>query len=102
MLDDAEGGPMTVKSMAKTYLRRKREHKASGGDGLPLKIWFANLIMTVSYINTEATGHPSPENVEQFWTEERFQDYILKNPAPRTLHGLVAKALVLLWHITVG
>jgi hypothetical protein len=80
MLADGGGGPMTIRSMAKTYRRREREHVACGGPPMSRKLWFTNLLMTVSFINVEGTGHPSPDNVRQFWMEERFQDYILRNP----------------------
>jgi len=99
LLDDAQGGPVTLKTMAKTYIRRAKEHKATGGPSLGLHLWFVNLLITVGYINTETTGHPSQEHVAQFYTEERFQDYILENQTERTLHGLVWKAVVLFWHV---
>ena len=98
MLDDAEGGPITLKTMAKTHNRRKKEHKQSGGQPLGLRLWFVDMLITVGFINSEATGHPSPEDVAQFYNEERFQDYILENPTQRTLHGLVSKAVILWWH----
>jgi hypothetical protein len=100
MLADANAGPVTIKTMAATYNRRKKEHKASGGESLGLRLGFADLLMTVSFLNTETTGHPSQEQVAQFFTEERFQDYILENEQPRTLAGLVTKGMALLWHAT--
>jgi len=102
MLDDAEGGPITLVTMAKTYNRRKKEHKESGGQGLGIRLWFVNLLITVGFINTETTGHPSPEQLAQFYTEERFQDYILENPETRTLWGLVSKGMILFWHVHFG
>jgi hypothetical protein len=102
MLADAGGGPMTIKSMAKTLARRKREHVASGGEPMPTKIVITNLLMTVSFINVEQSGAPTPENVRQFWTEERFQDYILNNPVQRTLHGLLWRVGLLLWYLLLG
>ncbi|KAI9167867.1 ABC multidrug transporter B [Paramyrothecium foliicola] len=71
MIDDAAGGPVTLKTLAKSYTRRKEEHKASGGQSLGLRLWFVHLLITVGYVNTEATGHPSPEQVRTFYTEER-------------------------------
>jgi hypothetical protein len=102
MIDDAEGGPVTLKTLAKSYIRRKREHKASGGQGLGLRLYFVNLLITVGYINTEATGHPTPKQVHDFYTDERLEDYVLQNPTPRSLHGLLWKAIVLQWHIIFG
>ncbi|CAI6091145.1 unnamed protein product [Clonostachys chloroleuca] len=49
--------------------------------------------IAVGFINAETTGHPSPKQVATFYTEERLEDYILKNPEPRTLKGLLWKAL---------
>src|SRR5262245_50978774 len=102
MIADAEGGPVTLKTMAKTYNRRKKEHKETDGPPLGLQMWFVNLLITVGFINTEATGHPSGEQMRQFYTEERFDDYILENPEQRTLFGLVSKAMILLWHVNFG
>ncbi|RKK89109.1 hypothetical protein BFJ68_g16796 [Fusarium oxysporum] len=102
MIDDAEGGPVTLKTLAKTYIRRKKEHKETGGSPLGLRLWFVNLLITVGFINAEASGHPSPQQLTTFYTEERLEDYILENPEPRTLHGLVWKAVILLWHVNFG
>lgn len=99
MLDDAEGGDLTLKTMAKTYIRRREEHKKSGGDSLGLSMWFKDMLIVVGFINSEATGHPTPEHTRLFYTEERFADYILENPEQRTLHGLVFKAMRLWWHV---
>ncbi|KAK7962759.1 Cloroperoxidase [Apiospora aurea] len=84
MIDDAEGGPVTLKTLAKTYTRRNREHAASGGQPLGLVMAFKDLLVKVGYINTEATGRPTPEQVRRFWTDERFEDYLLDNPQPRS------------------
>ncbi|KAH8888020.1 Cloroperoxidase [Thozetella sp. PMI_491] len=102
MLDDAEGGPLTLKTLSKSYIRRKKEHQATGGQPLGLHMWFVNLLITVGFINSEATGHPSPQQVKTFYVEERLEEYILENPVQRSLHGLVWKSMVLLWHVTFG
>lgn len=100
MLDDAKGGPVTIKTLAKTYLRRKKENKESGGQGLPLRLWFVNLLQTVSLLNTAQTGGElSRELLTTFYTEERIPDVILKNQTPRTLFGLIGNALNLLFHV---
>ncbi|KAK7985612.1 Cloroperoxidase [Apiospora saccharicola] len=99
MIDDAQGGPVTLKTLATTYKRRNREHKASGGEPLGVTMTFKDLLIKVGYINTETTGHPTPAQVRRFWTDERFEDYLLDNPEPRTLRGLVWKAAVLWWHV---
>lgn len=99
MLDDAQGGPLTLKTLSKTYARRRKEHKDTGGDGLGIRLRFISLLIAVGYINTETTGHPKPEQVTTFYTEERFEDYLLNNPQQRTLRGLVWKAIILQWHL---
>ncbi|KAH7305557.1 Chloroperoxidase [Stachybotrys elegans] len=99
MLDDAEGGPLTLKTLSRTYLRRQREHKETDGESLGIRLRFVSLLIAVGFVNAETTGHPSPEHVRTFYTEERLEDYILENPEPRTLRGLVWKAIVLQWHM---
>src|SRR5436189_404317 len=80
LLDDADGGPVTLKTLAKTYNRRTKESKASGAPGLPINLWFVNLLQTVSFLNTAQTdGKLSREVMTTFYTEERFPAVILKN-----------------------
>jgi hypothetical protein len=102
MLTDAGSGPLTLRTLAKTYNRRKAEHKASGGDSLGIRLWFVDLLIKAGYINAEATGHPSQEQASLFYKEERLEEYILQNPVPRTLHGLLWKAIKLWWFAYVG
>lgn len=100
LLDDADGGPITTKSLAKTYVRRQKESEAVGSPKLPLNLWFVNLLQTVSFLNTAQTGGKlSRETMTTFYTEERFPEEILKNKTPRTLFGLVGSALILLFYI---
>lgn len=98
MINDADGGPMTLQTVAKTYNRRLREHKASGGQPLGLIMGLKALFVKAGYLNIEATGHPTPEQVRLFWTEERFEDYVLDNPEPRTLRGIIWKGMVIWFH----
>ena len=98
LLDDADGGPVTLKTLAKTYNRRMKESKASGGR-LPINLWFVNLLQTVSFLNAAQTnGKLSREVMTTFYTEERFPAVILKNEKPRTLLGLIGNALGLLFY----
>lgn len=99
MLKDAEGGPVTLRTLSKTYARRKKEHEESGGESLGIRLRFVSLLIAVGFINSETTGHPSPQQITTFYTEERLEDYILNNPTPRTLRGLVWKAVILQWHL---
>ncbi|KAG4440477.1 hypothetical protein IFR05_004012 [Cadophora sp. M221] len=99
LLADADGGPVTIKSLAKTYNRRKKESKAAGSPNLPLHLWFVNLLQTVSLLNTAQTGDVLQKDLlVEFYTEERIPDVILQNQTTRTLFGLVSKALSLLFH----
>jgi Peroxidase, family 2 len=99
LLADADGGPVTVKSLAKTYVRRRKESKAAGSPSLPINLWFVNLLQSVSFLNTAATGGKlSRELMLTFYTEERFSEEILRNEKPRTLFGLVGNAFVLLFY----
>lgn len=77
------------------------EHKESGGPPASAKLWFERILINVGWINSEATGHPTAEHTRTFYTEERFEDYILENPTPRTLHGLLLKGVILFWHVYV-
>jgi len=96
MLDDADGGPVTIKSLAKTYVRRNKESRAAGAPRLPLNLWFVNMLQTVSLMNTAQTGGKlSPELLTTFYVEERYPDEILDNDKPRTLVGLVWHAVAL-------
>jgi hypothetical protein len=98
LLDDAEGGPVTIKTLAKTYVRRKKEEKASGAPGLSLSLWGVNLIQTVSFLHTAAIPL-SKEIMTIFYTQERFPEEILKNPKRRTLLGLVWDTVLLFFSI---
>lgn len=92
---------MTIKTLAKTYNRRKKESEAAGSPRLPLNLWFVNLLQTVSLLNTAQTGDALKRDLlVEFYTEERIPDVILQNQTTRTLFGLASKALSLLFHAT--
>jgi len=99
LLDDAEGGPVSTPTLAKTYVRRKKECKRSGAPRLSLHLWGVNLIQTVSFYHTSAMSTLSKETMTTFYEEERFPDEILKNPKKRTLIGLVWGTVVLMGYI---
>ena len=103
MMEDARGGPVTISSLARTYVRRHRESRSSGGALLPFDLWFVNLLQSVSLMNTAQTGGKlSREVITTFYEEERFPDVILENEKTRTLVGLIGYALVLLFCIVFG
>ncbi|KAJ1323729.1 Peroxidase family 2 [Microdochium nivale] len=101
MLDDARGGDLSLRTLARSYIRRQAEHEKSGGRPHGLRMWFVSLLITVGFVNAEATGHPSQNTTRVFYTEERLEEHILANTSPRSLHGLLWKALVLFFYVCV-
>ncbi|KAM0710663.1 hypothetical protein Q7P35_001401 [Cladosporium inversicolor] len=102
ILDDASGGPVTVKTLAKSYNRRKRERKVDGGAALPWNLWFVNIIQTVSFLNTADTGGKLSHDVmKTFYEEERIPDVILNNHKTRTLKGLLVYAFTLMFYVAL-
>ncbi|KAH0372290.1 Cloroperoxidase, partial [Aureobasidium melanogenum] len=100
MLDDANGGPVTVSSLARTYVRRNKESRDAGAPALPWNLWFVNLLQSVSLMNTaKMNGKLSREVMTTFYEEERFPEEILENGKTRTLIGLVGYAMSLLFCI---
>jgi Peroxidase, family 2 len=90
---------VTIKSLAKTYARRKKESKKEGGK-LGLGLWFVNVLQTVSLLNTAGKGGRLERGLlRTFYEEERFEFSVLEDETERTLLGLVGKGIVLLWHV---
>lgn len=111
MLEDAEGGPVTVKTLATSYNRRRRERQADGGAPIPLNLWFVNIVQTVSFLNTaaDATGDDgggeaelSSDVLKLFYEEERISDVILDNHQTRTLSSLLWNASKLMFYVAMG
>ena len=101
MLDDAHGGPVTVKTLAKSYNRRKGERKADGGAALPWNLWFVNIVQTISFLNTADTGGKLTQDVmKTFYEEEKIPDVIMDNHRTRTLTGLMVLAFQLIFYST--
>jgi hypothetical protein len=102
IFDDASGGPITVKTLAKSYNRRKRERKADGGAALPWNLWYVNIVQTVSFLNTADTGGKlSHDTMKTFYEEERIPDVILNNHNTRTLTGLMIYAFKLMFYVAL-
>ncbi|KAG9681753.1 Cloroperoxidase, partial [Aureobasidium melanogenum] len=100
MLDDANGGPVTVSSLARTYVRRNKESRDAGAPSLPWNLWFVNLLQSVSLMNTaKMNGELSRGVMTTFYEEERIPEEILQNGETRTLVGLVGYAMSLLFCI---
>lgn len=103
MIADADGGPVTLKSLAKTFIRRNKESRASGAPRLGLKLWFVSVLQAVGVMNTAQTGGKlSRELLYAVFAEERFPDVILNNPKPRTVFTLLGNALGMMWHVVFG
>lgn len=103
MLKDAGGGPVTLRSLAKTFVRRGKESRAAGAPRLPLNLWFVRLLQAVTVMNTAQTGGTlTKEVLEAVYAEERFPELILNNPKPRTLLTLTENVLGMLWYVVTG
>jgi hypothetical protein len=103
MLDDANGGPVTHKSMAKTFKRRDKESQAAGAPKLPISLWFVRVLLYVGAINTCQTGGILPSEVAHaVFVEERFPAVVLDNPKKRTVFTLLGNALGMMKYIVFG
>lgn len=103
MILDADGGPVTLKSLAKTFVRRGRESRAVGAPRLPLNLWLVRVVQAVSLMNTAQTGGVlTREVLESVFVEERFPDVILNNPKPRTILTLLGNVLGMMRYVIFG
>jgi hypothetical protein len=100
MLNDADGGPVTLRTLAKTFIRRSKESRATGAPRLPINLWFVSVLQAVGVMNTAQTGGTlTKEVLEAVFAEERFPDVILNNPKPRTVFTLLGNALGMMWYV---
>lgn len=100
MVKDTGDGPTTVESLAKTYRRRTQEEKESGGDKLPINLYFVSLVQTVSFLHSaEVGGRMNEETLREFFSEEKFPDVITGNTKTRGLLGLVGMSLKLAFNL---
>lgn len=100
MLDDADGGPVTLRSLARTFKRRDRESRAIRAPPLPWNLWIVRLLQIVGLINVAQTGGVlSKEIMDAIFVEERFPDVILQNPKPSTLLTLWKNTVVMLSYL---
>lgn len=103
MIADAEGGPVTLRSLARTFIRRDKESRAAGAPRLPLNLWFVRVLQAVGVMNTAQTGGVlTREVLEAVFAEERFPDIILNNPKPRTIFTLLGNALGMMRYVIFG
>ena len=103
MINDADGGPVTLRSLAKTFIRRDKESRAAGAPKLPLNLWFVRVVQAISVMNTAQTGGIlTKEVLEAVYVEERFPDVILDNPKPRTIFTQLANVLGMMRYVVFG
>ena len=86
MLDDAGGGALTLRTLAKSFIRRDKESKAAGAPKLSLKLWFVRLLNVAGAMNTTMLpGGKLPKDVAEqvrytlFWNIylSTFTDWII-------------------------
>ena len=103
MIDDADGKPVTVRSLAKTFKRRDKESRAAGAPRLPLNLWVVRVLQAITVMNTAQTGGILEKEVlEAVYAEERFPPVILDNPKPRTLGTQFGLAFGMLRWVVFG
>ncbi|KAL8787694.1 MAG: hypothetical protein Q9195_007650 [Heterodermia aff. obscurata] len=103
MIADAEGGPVTPRSLAKTFIRRGKESRDAGAPRLPLNLWLVRMIQAVGVINAaDMGGRVTKEVLEAVFVEERLPDVILDNPKTRTLFNLFGLALRMMYYVVFG
>lgn len=118
MIQDAEGGDVTLRTLAKTFIRRNEESRAAGAPRPGLKLWFIAVLQAVGgmhipfypctpliliVMNTAQTGGKlTREVLEAVFAEERFPPVILDNPKPRTVFTLLGNAVGMLWWTVIG
>lgn len=103
MLADADGGPITHRSLAKTFIRRDKESQAAGAPKLPLNLWFVRVLQAVGSVNTAQTGGILTKEVAHaIFAEERFPDVVLNNPKKRTVFTLLGNALAMMRYVIFG
>ena len=103
MFDDADGKPVTLRSLAKTFIRRDKESRAAGAPKLPLNLWFVRVLQAVGVMNTAQTGGIlTKEVLHAVFVEERFPDVILQNPKKRTVFTLLGNALGMMRYVIFG
>ncbi|KAF3932348.1 Chloroperoxidase [Dactylellina cionopaga] len=103
IIDDAEGGDITLRTLAKTFIRRRMESRRDGAPGLGLSLWFVAVLQAVGVMNTAQTGGKmTAELVRAVYEEERLPAIILENPKKRTIFTLLGNAIGMLWWVAVG
>lgn len=90
---DAEGGPITATSLARTRARRDAEAKQLvGAESLSLRLWFTTWSQTC--ILLQIFGDEIPvEDISLLYEEERLPEWWLQDPGRPTFLGLLSNVL---------
>jgi hypothetical protein len=103
MIDDADGGPVTHRSLAKTFIRRIKESRAAGAPRLPLNLYFVRMLQYVGVTNTAQTGGIlTKEVLHAVFVEERFPAVILDNQKKRTIFTLLGNVFAMMKYVVFG
>lgn len=104
LLADAgpEGADITLKSLARTRIRRDKEQKASGAAAMPLNLWVTKWAETVAIFHANGKPTLSREDITALYTQEQFPKSMLEYNKQRTLRGLLHDTFAVLGYVTFG
>lgn len=96
-LADAEGGPITPASIARTRARRDAEGKQDvEAQPLGVRLWLTTWTQTCVLL--EFFGQEvSVEDITMLYQEERLPEWWIENPGHPTLHSLLGTVLNVFW-----
>lgn len=104
-LADAQKETITVKSLARTHRRRKKQRRATGSPKPPLKDRVASLVQAVSVLHAAGVGGIGGklpvEVMAVLEAEERLLEAVYRNKRKRTLMGFALKAVTLWFYILI-
>jgi len=95
-LADAEGGPITKESLARTRARRDKEEKEARVPGLGLRLWVTTWSQTCILLQTFGESI-SVKDITQFYVEERLPEWWLKGHPQMTFPGLLSDIGAVFW-----
>ena len=96
-LADAQGGPITKESLARTRVRRDKEEKQGVGlFGLGLRLWVTTWSQTCILLQTFGPSI-SVEDITQFYAEEKLPEWWLKGHPQMTFFGLLGDVSAVFW-----
>jgi hypothetical protein len=105
LLTDANGEAITVKSLARSHRRRKKQRKTARSPRPPLKQRITSLLQAVSVLHAAGVGGIGGklpmEIMAVLEAEERLLEAVFWNKRKRTLMGFVLKAITLWFYILI-